>query len=132
MVSPLSISLSGLLAAQTRLGVSADNTANARSAAAEENGVLVNNPYTPKEAVQTSAEPQGGTSTLVRPVADPAISEYAPENPLAAADGTVQYPNVDAAQEAINQKLAASTYKANLSVIRAYDEMQQNLLDISG
>lgn len=132
MVSPLSISLSGLLAAQNRLGVSADNTANARSAAATENGALVNNPYTPKETVQTANEPQGGTSSLVRPISDPTISEYEPESPIADDAGLVQYPNVDLANEAINQKLAVTTYKANLNVIKAYDEMQQSLLDISG
>jgi flagellar basal-body rod protein FlgC len=132
MVSPLSISLSGLVAAQTRLGVSADNTANVRSAAGEENGAITNRPYVPQEVTQSAAEPQGGTTALTRPVADPTIAQYEPESPLADQSGVVQYPNVDLAQEAINQKMAVTTYKANLNVIKAYDEMQQSLLDISG
>lgn len=128
-MDPITTALSGMNAAATRIGVSANNVANSQSTVAEQNGQTLNKPYVPQQ-VEQKTQGSGGVSTSLRDVSPPSVPVFTPENPVANEDGIVQLPNVDLAQETANQLLASNTYKANLNVMKRADEMYQSLLDI--
>ena len=44
--------------------------------------------------------------------------------------GLSAFPNVDLVEEAVNQKIALASYKANAAVIRTQQEIDDALLDI--
>ncbi len=128
-MDPINTALSGLNAAATRIGVSANNIANQQTTRTVENGQSVNKPYVPQEVVQTASN-QGGVATSLRDVSPPSVPVFAPDNPAAGEDGLVQLPNVNLAEQVANQLLAVDAYKSNLNVIKRTDEMTQSLLDI--
>lgn len=108
----MATALSGLNAASRHLDVSANNTANQLTPA-----------YQAQQVTQT-ASAQGGVQAAVAPK-DPATI------PVADADGNItQAPNVDAAEEVVQQQIASYDFKANLRVLRAADEMSRQLVDI--
>jgi flagellar basal-body rod protein FlgC len=135
MSSVLSIAVSGIQAAATRLQVSARNVANVRSA-----GVLPdaqgNYPadgpraYTPLRVDQVDLS-GGGTQAIVSSVAPSYVRSYDPGAPYANADGQVATPNVDLTEEAIQQLVARYTFAANARVVTAYNQMVKSLLDIT-
>lgn len=128
-MDPINVALSGMNAAATRIGVGANNIANAQSTVAEQNGQTVNKPYVPQEVVLQSQN-SGGVQTSLRDVSPPSVPVFAPDSPAADAAGVVQFPNVNLEQQVANQLLASNAYKANLNVIKRADEMYQSLLDI--
>ncbi len=121
-------SLSGLNAAQTRLGVSANNIANIRTISSPES----EEKFTPSEVQQVSNGDKGGTSALIRPVSPPSVSEYNPSSALADDKGLVSAPNVSQENEVVNQIIGRSSFKANLAALDAYNKTTQSLLDIVG
>lgn len=127
--SILNTAVSGLKAAENRLYTSANNVANMHSTTSSVNGERVDEAYRAQRVVQTSAEP-GVRSDRVD--VDPAtIPVYDPTNVAADENGITEYPNVDLAQEVINQQIATYDFKANLKSIQAADEMAEELLDIT-
>ncbi len=128
-MDPINTALSGLNAAATRIGVSANNIANQQTTRTVENGQSVNKPYVPQEVVQTASN-QGGVATSLRDVSPPSVPAFAPDNPAAGEDGLVQLPNVNLAEQVANQLRGVDAYKSNLNVIKRTDEMTQSLLDI--
>lgn len=52
-----------------------------------------------------------------------------PQAPFANQAGLVAAPNVDIAQEAINQMIASYSFTANAGVLKAQDQMTKTLLD---
>lgn len=124
------ISLSGMNAAQVRLGNSANNIANLQSTSSVVNGQRVERAYQPTDVSQRSIEPAGGVETSLRP-RDPATTPvFLPENPAADAEGIVEFPNVNLEQEVVQQQIASYDIKANAKVIKVQDEMMESLLDI--
>jgi flagellar basal body rod protein FlgC len=130
-MSVINTALSGLEAAQTRLNVSANNTANQLSTYGEDaTGAPVNAPYQPQQ-VQNQSLQNGGVQPVTL-LSDPAsIQLYDPSSSVADANGLVNYPNVRQDDEAVNRLLAAQAYKANLSVLKTEEETTSSLLDIS-
>lgn len=127
--SILNTAVSGLKAAENRLYTSANNVANMHSTTSSVNGERVDEAYRAQRVVQTSTEP-GVRSDRVD--VDPAtIPVYDPTNVAADENGITEYPNVDLAQEVINQQIATYDFKANLKSIQAADEMAEELLDIT-
>jgi flagellar basal-body rod protein FlgC len=134
MSSILSIAISGMQAATTRLQVSANNVANALSA-----GVLPDQqgnfpdgaqvPYTPQRVDQVELS-GGGTQAIVSNVSPSYVPTYDPGSPFANANGQVAYPNVDLTEEAIQQLVARYAFAANARVVTSYDQMVKSLLDI--
>jgi flagellar basal-body rod protein FlgC len=134
MSSVLSIALSGMQAATRRLEVSASNVANARS-----NGALPDaqgnyapdapRPYTPLRVDQVDVA-GGGTRAVVNEVSPSYAATYDPQAPYANEDGLVATPNVDLADEMIQQLIATYTYAANARVVTSYNQMVKSLLDI--
>lgn len=116
--SAINIALSGLNAAETRVAVSADNTANQSSTRQLVNGQTVDKPYVPQKVDQVSLQ-GGGTQARVSDV-----------NPASVTVAGQPLPNVDQANEIVQQSLAAYDFKANLKTIKVQDQMQKNLLDI--
>lgn len=128
MVSPISTAVSGLMAAQMRLGVSANNTANIHSTAkTAEDGALVNDPYQP-QMVQQTAQAPAGTRANIGDITPASFPVYDPSDPLANPDGIVNYPNVDPERELIEQKLSGNAFKANLKTVKTANEMLESLL----
>jgi flagellar basal-body rod protein FlgC len=132
MSSVLSIAISGMQAATTRLEVSARNVANVRSAGALPDGQGNDGaprPYTPQRVDQVDVS-GGGTQAVVSDVSPASVPTYDPGALYANAEGMVAYPNVDLTEEAIQQLIARYTFAANARVVTAYDQMAKSLLDI--
>lgn len=127
MINAIGIALSGLNAASSRLNASASNIANVSTA-----GSLTdksNAPYTPLTTQSKAVDVPGGVQTQYSAKAQPFTPAYDPDSPFADENGYIGVPNVDLAEEAVNMKLAALSYKANLSVIETASDMFQELLD---
>jgi flagellar basal-body rod protein FlgC len=135
MSSISTIALSGLNAAASRLQVSASNVANSQTT-----GVLPNadgtvpsgapQAYSPLALVQT-ATAGGGVQTSITTVSPPTTAVYDPQASFANQDGLVAAPNVDLAQEFVGQLLASYSFAANVAVLKADDQNNKALLDIS-
>lgn len=129
VIDAIAIGISGLKAAEKRLDVSANNVANFQSTTTLQNGEVVNNPYQPGLVQQVSVSP-AGTQAVVLPVDPATIPLFDPTNIAADSKGITQYPNVDLAQEAVNQNLAKIQYQASLNVIKAGDDLLENVINI--
>ena len=126
-----SISASGLFAAQTRLSVSASNVANARSTATTDAQGNVTNQAFQARRVEQTAQAGGGVNTQVVIDPQPTVTVQAFNGDLLAADdGTIEIPNVDFAEEFVEQKIATYDFRANLVVLEAQKETQETLLDV--
>lgn len=122
----LSIALSGLQAATRRLGVSANNVANAlTSRPATGSNARPAGVFAAQEAVDRTRG-GGGVSTSVREREPATVVGADPASPT----GLSAFPNVNLVEEAVNQKIALASYKANAAVIRTQQEIDDALLDI--
>jgi flagellar basal-body rod protein FlgC len=135
MSSVLSIAISGMQAAATRLQISANNVANAGSDGAlpdAQGNYPAGAPlaYTPQRVDQVDLS-GGGTQAIVSNVTPSYLPTYDPGAPYANADGQVASPNVDLTEEAVQQLVARYTFAANARVVTAYDQMVKSLLDIT-
>ena len=135
MSSVQSIAMSGMLAATQRLEVSARNVANVRS-----DGALPDaqgnyspdapRPYTPLRVDQVDVA-TGGTRAVVTEVSPSYVATPNPSAPYANQDGLVAAPNVDLAEEVVQQLMASYAYAANARVVTSYNQMVKSLFDIS-
>jgi flagellar basal-body rod protein FlgC len=130
MSSVMSIAVSGMMAAQRRLEVSASNVANVSATgpldAAPDD---VRAAYAALRADQTETA-GGGTAVTVRRASPATIAVPDPGSPFANGDGLVAAPNVDFATEAVEQLVARYSFAANAAVIRAEDKMMKSLFDM--
>ncbi|WP_420348779.1 flagellar basal body rod protein FlgC [Pelagibius sp.] len=130
MIQGFSISVSGLMAQSKRLAVSADNVANMRSRGVDPEGPAAQpGAYQPKRVVDVTAG-GGGVRGEVRPVTPASVKSYEPSSPDADAEGLVNRPNVNLAEELVTQIQAQRAYEANAAAIRTQDEVTESLLDI--
>ena len=130
----LSIATSGLVAATRRLEVSARNVANASSSGPSPDAdaaIKQSYPaaYNALRVDQVEAA-GGGTIAIVNQASPGTVPVFDPSAPYADAKGMVSAPNVDFANEAVQQLLARVTFVANAQVVRTYDRMMKSLLDI--
>jgi flagellar basal-body rod protein FlgC len=131
-MSILSIATSGLAAASLRLQVSASNVANI-----SDTGPLPDAPnaagfpaaYAPSRVDQVDVA-GGGTAATVTTVSPSYVPQYDPSAPYADKNGLVAAPNVDLANEAVQQITARIEFAANAKVIQIESEMMKTLLDI--
>ncbi len=126
-MNAIGIAATGLMAASTRLTASAQNVANADTTGSTAAGGGAP-PYQPWLVVQTSTA-SGGVSASLQRSSAPYLQAYAPDSPQADAEGMIGVPDVDYASETVEQVSAMASFKANLAIIRAADEMQKSLLD---
>ena len=116
--------LSGLNAATRRLETSARNVANfTAKAPASPEGPPPAGLYRPERVVQTSTA--AGTRAETVPVVPAAFTVQDSASPT----GFSAVPNVDLAEEAVNQIVAQRAYEANLAVLKTKDEMDRELVD---
>ena len=130
----LSIAASGMNAAMRRLEVSASNVANALSDGplpSADAAVQAKYPaaYTPLRVDQVETA-GGGITAVVGNVTPGTVLTYDPSAPFADNRGMVASPNVNLANEAVQQLIARYTFVMNAVVVRTYDQMMKSLLDI--
>ena len=126
MINPLSLNISGLMAASKKAADSAQNIANSGSAGSLD-PTSASQPY---QAVDTVTTPvAGGGVKAVSVARNPAyVPSYEPNSPLANEDGMVATPNVNLDEELINLKAAEQAYKANAQALRMSRDMHDTLL----
>lgn len=120
----VSIATSGLMAATKRLDAAANNIVNSRTTGTPETV------FRPSRTV-TAPAPGGGVIANAAPVTPAFTSQFAPDDPSAAADGSVAAPNVFLAGEFVEMRLAETSYRASLKLLEVADELAQSLLDIT-
>jgi flagellar basal-body rod protein FlgC len=133
-MSVLSIAASGLAAASLRLEVSASNVANSLDTGPlpgtnAANAANFPPAYTPLRVDQTAAA-DGGTAATMTPISPRFVPSFEPGAPFADQNGLVAAPNVDLANELVQQIVARYAFAANARVIRVESEMMKTLLDI--
>jgi flagellar basal-body rod protein FlgC len=72
----------------------------------------------------------GGTRPVVTEVSPSYVATYDPSAPYANQDGLVAAPNVDLADEMIQQLMATYAYAANARMVTSYNQMVKSLFDI--
>jgi flagellar basal-body rod protein FlgC len=134
MSSILSIAASGLIAAMQRLQVSADNVANSNSdGPLPSASAAVQSQYPAAyvaQQVNQVATPGGGTSAIVANAQPGTVTAYDPTAPYADPNGQVAAPNVDIANEVVQQAIASYEFAANADVMSVEQQMMQTLLNI--
>jgi len=134
MSSILSIAASGMMAATQRLQISAENVATAASDGPLPSAGAAAQAQYPAAygalAVDQTATADGGTSAVIVDVQPATVASYDPTAPYADPSGEVAAPNVDDANEAMQQATATYSFAMNAVVMRAYSQMMQTLLDI--
>jgi flagellar basal-body rod protein FlgC len=124
MIDAMHSAIAGLRVSVQRMGVAADNIANARTS-----GRLA--PYdgfVPQRLDQTTGA-GGGVRGTVQPIGNPAFPTYVPNDPSANADGAVGMPNVSLPAQYVELSVAQRSYEANLAVLEATNEMMKILLE---
>lgn len=121
MLNAIGIALSGLQAASRKVEASASNIANMQTPDYKA--------LTTSQSAQTDQSGNGqGVSSQNIPKTNPFTPSYAPDSPFANNEGTVNTPNVDLAEEAVNMTMAEVTYKANIAVIKTVQDMTDEML----
>ncbi len=126
-MSVIDTALPALQAQSKKLAVSANNVANARSLGFLEAADGSNNGgFRPSRVEQTSL---AGGGVVAREVAkSPAsVLVYQPDDSHADAEGLVPRPNVNLAEEFVNQILAQRAYEASARLIAAEDRRLEEL-----
>lgn len=125
MIKAINIALTGLDAASKKLNASASNIANiSTSGSLGDNGPA---PYTPQTTTQKTTE-VGGVTTTTIDRKNPFTPAFDPDSPFADENGIIGIPNVNLAEEGVNTVSAKNEYKANLQVIKAASELNEELL----
>lgn len=109
MGDAMSIAVSGMQAASSRLAAAASNIVNSDSAG-----------YQPVAVAQSPASDGGVTTSLQRP-----LLAYNP----AYADMQGSQPNGDLATEIVNLKVASHDFRASIQAYKAASQMFKTLLD---
>jgi flagellar basal-body rod protein FlgC len=120
--------LGGMTAAVKKYEVSARNVVN-QGTVGTPGAESAGKAYEAVEAIQTSG-PGGTPEVKVREKNPSTVQAYAPSNPLANEEGLIEIPNVDLADEIVNQNLAVQNYKASIKVFEVWNDMQNTVLDI--
>ena len=127
MINPLSLGLSGLMAASKKAQVSSTNIANA-STTGSLDASKGPKPYEAQQTVTTSVA-GGGVSAASVSRQPGFVPSYEPDSPFADESGMVGAPNVNLEEEMINLKVAEQAYKANAQTIRVAKDMSEELLN---
>jgi flagellar basal-body rod protein FlgC len=124
--SPIDIAISGLQAQGKQMEVISSNVANARTTDAG-NG----EPYRRLEAALKSDEDMGGVRVdkILADMSD-FLRVFDPGNPHADEEGYIAMPNVNLPVEMMNLNIATRVYQANAAVLKRYQEMVENTLEL--
>ena len=124
--SPLDIAISGLKAQGKQMEVISSNVANARTSDAGKG-----EPYRRLEAMFKSDGDLGGVEldTILPDMGD-FLRVYDPGNTKADGDGYVAMPNINLPVEMMNLNIATRVYQANVAVLKRYQRMVENTLEL--
>lgn len=132
MSSALSIAVSGMNAAMTRLQVAASNIANVATTGAlpdAQEAANAKRAYAPLRVDQIDLS-GGGTAATVSAVSPSYVPLYDPSAPYADSHGMVAAPNVDLGQEVVQLMVARYSFAVNARVVETTAKMLQTLIDI--
>jgi flagellar basal-body rod protein FlgC len=123
---PIDIAISGIKAQGKQMELISSNVANARTT---DDGKGV--PYRRLEAALKYDDEMGGVQLdeIVTDMSD-FLKIYDPGNPQADKDGYVAMPNVNLPQEMINLNIATRVYQVNVAVLKRYQRMVDNTLEL--
>jgi flagellar basal-body rod protein FlgC len=123
---PIDIAMSGLKAQGKQIELISSNVANARTV---DDGKGV--PYRRLEATLEYDDEMGGVKLdeIVTDMSD-FLKIYDPGNSRADKNGYVSMPNVDLPQEMINLNIATRVYQVNVAVLKRYQRMVDNTLEL--
>jgi flagellar basal-body rod protein FlgC len=124
MIQALHTAIAGLRVSAQRLGVAAENIANARSTG----NLSPYDGYVPKQLVQ-STNATGDPTATTQPVSQASLPYYDPNNSKADANGLIGQPNVDLAANIVDATIAQRSYEANMVTLRTASDMMKVLLD---
>jgi flagellar basal-body rod protein FlgC len=133
MSAALAIAASGMAAASLRLDVSAGNVANMSATGPMPDANASNTTGFPAAYVPLridQVDVAGGTAARMTTVSPSYVPRYDPSAPYADKNGMVAAPNVDLANEVVQQITALYTFAANAEVMQAESQMMKALLDI--
>ena len=124
--SPIDIAISGLKARSKQMEVISSNIANARTTDAGKG-----EPYRRLEAAFKSDGDLGGVELdeIVPDMGD-FLRIFDPGNPKAGEDGYVAMPNINLPVEMINLNIATRVYRANVAVLKRYQQMVNSTLEL--
>ena len=123
MVNPISTALAGLNVAQVRVGVAAQNIANAQSTGAGDTGA-----YRALKVTQTAGA-DGGPRAEVSEKLPATVRLQGPAYGGETLGQPVEFPNVNLAEEIVSMKLASHSYRANIAVIDAAISLEDTLIN---
>ena len=123
---PIDIAISGIKAQGKQLELISSNVANARTT---DDGKGV--PYRRLEAALKYDDEIGGVEVdKIETDMSEFLRIYDPGNPQADKDGYVAMPNVDLPREMINLNIATRVYQVNVAVLKRYQRMVDNTLEL--
>ena len=123
---PIDIAISGLKAQGKQMELISSNVANA-STIDDGKGV----PYRRLEAALKYDDEIGGVEVdKIETDMSDFLRIYDPGNPKADKDGYVAMPNVNLPQEMINLNIATRVYQVNVAVLKRYQRMVDNTLEL--
>ena len=130
MLNVFQIAGSALNAQSLRLNTTASNLANADSVTTE-----TGEPYRAKQVVFAARRVAGPASigvqvTQIVESAAPMRMQYEPNNPAANAEGYVEMPNVNVAEEMVNMISASRSYQNNAEIMNTARTLLQRTLQI--
>jgi flagellar basal-body rod protein FlgC len=134
MSAALAIAASGMAAASLRLDVSASNVANMSTTGPLPGAKVSNASKFPPAYVPLSIDQidvAGGTIATVTTVSPSYVPMYDPSAPYADKSGMVAAPNVDLANEIVQQIIASYMFVANAKVMQVDSQMTSALLNIT-
>lgn len=127
MFKVFDIAGSALSAQSVRLNTTASNLANAESVgSSEETAYKARHPVFAAMLKGMYGADDGGVGVRVVGVTEsqePAQQRYAPDHPMANADGYIFQPNVNAVDEMVNMISASRSYQNNVEVLNTSKQM---------
>jgi len=125
MTPATAIALSGLTAATLKLNASASNLANDDDASA-----VGSTGDAPVQVADTAA-PGGGVIAQAVTAKSASLIAYDPTSPIAGAPGQIDTPDIDPITEISHQLAASNAFGFSLRALKAADDEQQTLLDLT-
>ena len=129
-ISALSIGVSGMQAAETRLNAASSNIANVQTAGSLDpsSGPA---PYQPVDAVSVDiGGGPSGVTTSYQPRNSKPVAVYSPDSSFADANGMVGMPDIDIASEMVSALMARYEFAASAKMVGIASDMQKTATDI--
>ncbi|MCH7917108.1 MAG: flagellar basal body rod protein FlgC [Planctomycetes bacterium] len=127
MFGPIDIAISGMRAQNKSISAIFSNVANSRTT---DNGK--GEPYRRLEAIFKAMDGELGGVMVEELEEDMSAFKklYQPGHPAADGQGFVQMPNINLPSEMVNLTIATKAYQANAAILRRYQQIVENALDL--